>query len=88
MLRRTLNGTGRMITLAEISKRLDVTPIAVRNWRRGSSQRRPLPQRHERAGSALRVKIDETDFTNWLREYRPDLLQRWEQWKPGPSWPT
>jgi hypothetical protein len=48
-------------------------------WRRGSSNRPPLPVAIEKHGKARRVYVDEGDLKHWLRKYRPDLLKKWQK---------
>jgi hypothetical protein len=48
-------------------------------WRRGSSNRPPLPVAIEKHGKARRVYVHEADLKHWLRKYRPDLLRKWQR---------
>lgn len=67
----------RVVTTAQIVARLGVTTLAVGKWREGSRLRPPLRHQTTRQGRANRVLIHEADLLSWLKEHRPDLLQRW-----------
>lgn len=80
-VRRRRPSWSRVVPVAEICKRLDLTQMTVVTWRRGSPVRRPLPSYEEPIGSGERHKvvIYERDLLDFLEEYRPDLLERWTQ---------
>ena len=62
---------------ADIVRRLGVTTETVNQWRTGSRQREPLPCTQEAWRSGHRVSFEETDVIQFLRKYRPDLLDVW-----------
>jgi hypothetical protein len=66
------------ITSREIARTLDVTPLAILGWRRGSRDRAPLPVIYRKLGKARRVRITEDDLRSYLFTYRPDLLAIWD----------
>jgi hypothetical protein len=66
-------------TLAEITRTLDITLVALYQWRKGSNKRPPLPIAVTRRGDARRVAVYTQDLKVWLERWRPDLLPRLEK---------
>lgn len=76
MERRVANGS-RNVSIAEISKRLNIAPITIKQrWQTGTGKRRPLPTTRALSGKQF-VNVQEAELLAWLREYRPDLAARW-----------
>ena len=74
-------------TIRQVVKALDITDRTIANWRRGTDTREPLPVLHTRPrGLSGRspVFIYEWRLRDYLRAYRPDLLERWEAARPKP----
>lgn len=70
-------GPDMPLSTKDIVSRLDITPLTVVNWRKGTPRRKPLPSRVVGARMIRRVVFDEYAVTRWLAKYRPDLLDKW-----------
>jgi hypothetical protein len=64
-------------TISAIARAVGVTTLTVHNWRLGSQRYRPMPAAFQRLGKSRRLYFSIADVTAWLKEYRPDLLKRW-----------
>jgi hypothetical protein len=72
--------TVQEITVQEIVERLKVTRLTVEAWRAGTRERRPLPwHKKPKGASAYWVMIYETDLVEYLAEYLPERLKRWNE---------
>lgn len=71
-----MNGDKAFLTVAEMTRLLEVTTQAVYLWRMGSPTRRPLPVHSIRRGKSDRIFIDSDELLNWLANHRPDLLEK------------
>jgi len=69
----------KTVTTNDIARRLNVTMLTILNWRRGSTERRPLPVIYTRRGKSRRIKFLQDDLCEFLGAYRPDLLAAWVQ---------
>src|ERR1044072_3359112 len=63
------------VSITDIVTRLGVSLVTINKWRHPppNSQRYALPYRKE----GKQVYIDESELTEFLGEYRPDLLDKW-----------
>ena len=68
----------REVTISDIVHRLGVSLFTVHIWRRGSTKREPLPQNVYPYGRSRRVTFDERVLKTWLKNYRPDLFDKWQ----------
>lgn len=70
---------GRMVSLYEVSQRLNITEKSLGRWRKGGPKRRPAPVAYIRSGGAqIRIWFVETELVEWMKEYRRDM---WAKWK-------
>jgi len=68
----------KLVAPREVSRRLNISILAINGWRRGSARRRPLPVAYGRAGNAKRIWIMEAELSAWLKTFRPDLWNVWQ----------
>jgi hypothetical protein len=66
-----------LTTTASICRKLGVTTMTMYQWQRGTAFRRPLPVLFKWQGKRRFTFYEISDVTEWLKQYRYDLLGLW-----------